>query len=129
MAALDGPFDLVVSNPPYIAHDDIATLAPEVRDFDPPLALDGGADGLDGYRSIAQIARNLLSPDGVLVLELGRSAGGGSNSLPPPALSRSAARDTIFPALRGRSPSSFRHDCMPHFGHGKKALGLCAETD
>jgi len=70
-AALQGPFDLVVSNPPYVRRDDIATLAPEVRVFDPWLALDGGADGLDAYRSIAATARHLLSPDGVLVLELG----------------------------------------------------------
>jgi release factor glutamine methyltransferase len=70
-AALQGPFDLVVSNPPYVRRDDIATLAPEVRVFDPWLALDGGADGLDAYRSIAATARHLLSPDGLLVLELG----------------------------------------------------------
>jgi release factor glutamine methyltransferase len=70
-AALAGSFDLVVSNPPYVRHDDIATLAPEVRMFDPRLALDGGADGLDAYRAIAAVARHLLSPDGVLVLELG----------------------------------------------------------
>jgi len=70
-AALKGPFDLLVSNPPYVAHDDIATLAPEVRVFDPPLALDGGADGLDAYRAIAAAARQLLSPEGIMVLELG----------------------------------------------------------
>jgi release factor glutamine methyltransferase len=70
-AALKGPFDLIVTNPPYVARDDIATLAPEVRVFDPPLALDGGHDGLDAYRAIAVTAPRLLSPAGVLVLELG----------------------------------------------------------
>jgi release factor glutamine methyltransferase len=70
-SALAGPFDLVVSNPPYVRHDDIMTLQPEVRDFDPARALDGGADGLDGYRAIAADARRLLAPDGVLVVELG----------------------------------------------------------
>jgi release factor glutamine methyltransferase len=70
-AAIAGQFDLVVSNPPYVARADIAALAPEVRVFDPRLALDGGADGLDGYRAIAKSARHLLTPDGVLVLELG----------------------------------------------------------
>jgi release factor glutamine methyltransferase len=70
-AAIAGPFDLVVSNPPYVARADIAALAPEVRVFDPRLALDGGADGLDGYRAIAKTARHLLTPDSVLVLELG----------------------------------------------------------
>ena len=52
-AGVQGPFDLIVSNPPYVARGEIATLAPEVRDYDPALALDGGADGLDGYRAIA----------------------------------------------------------------------------
>jgi release factor glutamine methyltransferase len=70
-AGLPGPFDLIVSNPPYIAHDDIAALAPEVRNFDPALALDGGADGLNGYRAIAKDARRLLAPGGRLIVELG----------------------------------------------------------
>jgi release factor glutamine methyltransferase len=70
-AALKGSFDLVVSNPPYVVNDDIAMLAPEVRDFDPHAALDGGPDGLAGYRAIAADARRLLSPDGILVAELG----------------------------------------------------------
>jgi release factor glutamine methyltransferase len=70
-AALKGPFDLIVSNPPYVARHHISTLAPEVRVFDPLLALDGGADGLDGYRAIAAAAPQLLSPNGILVLELG----------------------------------------------------------
>ena len=61
----------IVSNPPYIASGDIAALAPEVRDFDPRLALDGGPDGLDFYRAIAAAAPALLAPDGVLVVELG----------------------------------------------------------
>ncbi len=70
-AGLQGPFDLIVSNPPYVAHGEIASLAPEVRDYDPELALDGGADGLDGYRAIAADARRLLAPDGRLIVELG----------------------------------------------------------
>jgi release factor glutamine methyltransferase len=70
-AALKGPFDLVVSNPPYIVRDDIAGLAPEVSLFDPHRALDGGADGLNGYRAIAADARRLLTPNGSLVVELG----------------------------------------------------------
>ncbi len=70
-AALRGTFDVIVSNPPYIAAADIAALAPEVRDFDPLRALDGGSDGLDVYRSIAAAAPALLAPSGVLVVELG----------------------------------------------------------
>jgi release factor glutamine methyltransferase len=68
---VQGLFDLIVSNPPYVARGDIATLAPEVRDYDPPLALDGGADGLDGYRAIARHVRPLLAPAGRLIVELG----------------------------------------------------------
>jgi release factor glutamine methyltransferase len=69
-AALAGGFDLVVSNPPYVASDDIAALAPEVR-CDPRRALDGGIDGLDAYRAIAREAKRLIAPDGHLVVELG----------------------------------------------------------
>jgi release factor glutamine methyltransferase len=68
---LEGPFDLVVSNPPYITHDEIVTLAPEVRDYDPQVALDGGRDGLDAYRSIAGDAKRILAPGGRLFVELG----------------------------------------------------------
>jgi release factor glutamine methyltransferase len=70
-AALGGGFDLVVANPPYVASGDIAGLQPEVRDFDPRRALDGGSDGLAAYRAIAGDARRLLAPHGLLVLELG----------------------------------------------------------
>ena len=70
-AALAGRFDLVLSNPPYVARGEITSLEPEVRDFDPPRALDGGADGLDGYRTIAGSAARLLTPGGTLVVELG----------------------------------------------------------
>lgn len=70
--ALSGPFDLIVSNPPYIRSADIADLAPEVRDHDPHLALDGGRDGLEAYRRIAPQAARLLSPGGLLILEIGQ---------------------------------------------------------
>jgi release factor glutamine methyltransferase len=69
--ALEGPLDLIVSNPPYIVSGDIAALAPEVRDFDPRAALDGGPDGLDCYRVIAATAPTLLAPGGALIVELG----------------------------------------------------------
>lgn len=69
--ALAGPFDLVVSNPPYIASAEIATLAPEVCEHDPRRALDGGADGLAAYRIIASDAPRLLAPTGHLVVEIG----------------------------------------------------------
>jgi release factor glutamine methyltransferase len=71
-AGLRGPADILVSNPPYVACGNIAGLEPEVRDFDPRRALDGGPDGLDGYRAIASDVRRLLAPGGVLALELGQ---------------------------------------------------------
>jgi release factor glutamine methyltransferase len=70
-AALTGGFDLVVSNPPYIASAEIATLPPDVREYDPRAALDGGNDGLACYRAIAADAPRLLAPGGHIVVELG----------------------------------------------------------
>ena len=64
-------FDLIISNPPYIPTTEIATLQPEVRDFDPRVALDGGADGLDFYRRLAVGAKPFLKPDGKIMLEFG----------------------------------------------------------
>ena len=64
-------FDLVVSNPPYIPRDEIPFLPPEVRDYDPWLALDGGADGLDFFRSLAQDAGPFLRSDGRMMVEIG----------------------------------------------------------
>ena len=69
---LTGTFDLIVSNPPYIRSADIADLATEVRDFDPPGALDGGRDGLDAYRALIPQAARLLAPQGVLAVEIGQ---------------------------------------------------------
>ena len=68
---VDGPFDVIVSNPPYIPSGELAGLAPEVRLFDPALALDGGVDGFEAYRAIAAQAGSLLTPQGRFVLEVG----------------------------------------------------------
>ncbi len=64
-------FDLIISNPPYIPSAEVATLQPEVRDFDPRVALDGGTDGLDFYRLIAAHAAAFLKSDGKIMLEFG----------------------------------------------------------
>ena len=64
-------FDLVVSNPPYIRSKDIDDLQPEIRNWEPRDALDGGEDGLDYYRAIIPVIKNYLRHGGVLVLELG----------------------------------------------------------
>lgn len=68
---LKGSFDLVVSNPPYVATDELAGLAPEVRLHEPAIALAGGADGLDAYRRIASGVGPLVAPGGRLLLEIG----------------------------------------------------------
>jgi len=70
-SGLVGPFDLIVSNPPYIRTADIDGLAAEVRNHDPPAALDGGADGLDAYRALIPQAVPLLASGAVLVVEAG----------------------------------------------------------
>ena len=64
-------FDLIVSNPPYIPTTDIDRLEPEVRDFDPRNALDGGADGLDVYRTLIPAAPEFLNPAGWMLVEVG----------------------------------------------------------
>lgn len=78
---LSGPFDLIVSNPPYIRAGDIADLAVEVRNHDPRAALDGGADGLDAYRTLIPQAAALLAPGGALVVEAGEGQSGLINGL------------------------------------------------
>jgi release factor glutamine methyltransferase len=91
-AALRGPFDIIVSNPPYIASGDIAALAPDVRDFEPRRALDGGPDGLDFYRAIAADAPALLPAGGIVIVEMAAGqaskvaalfAGAGLAPMPP----------------------------------------------
>jgi release factor glutamine methyltransferase len=74
-AALRGRFDLVLSNPPYIAHAAIPTLMPDVAGHEPHTALDGGPDGLDAYRTIVRALPDLLVPGGAAVLELGLGQG------------------------------------------------------
>jgi release factor glutamine methyltransferase len=93
-ASLQTPFDLVVSNPPYIASREIETLGPEVREHDPRLALDGGADGLAAYRAIAADAARLIG-SGHLVVEIGAS--------------QQREVEFLF-AARGLAPAALRHD-------------------
>jgi len=73
---LSDTHDLIVANPPYIPSDDIASLQIDVRDFEPIGALDGGADGLDAYRSLLPAAKKALAEDGVLAVEIGIEQGG-----------------------------------------------------
>lgn len=71
-AALRGPFDLIVSNPPYIPSGEIPKLGIEVREHDPHLALDGGNDGYDAYRALIPQAAERLAPGGALIVEAGQ---------------------------------------------------------
>jgi release factor glutamine methyltransferase len=70
-SGLEGRFDLIVSNPPYIPSEELSRLEREVRDWDPLAALDGGPDGLEAYRDIAAGAAPLLAPGGLLAVEIG----------------------------------------------------------
>lgn len=72
---LEGVFDLIVSNPPYIAAGEIAQLMPEVKEHEPVLALDGGEDGLYFYRKIVKEANYYLNPGGWLCMEIGWDQG------------------------------------------------------
>ncbi len=76
LSGVDQPFDLIVSNPPYVEAGAIAALDPEVREFDPLLALVGGSDGLDSYRSLLPQALERLAPGGCLCLEVGAGQAG-----------------------------------------------------
>lgn len=77
----DASFDVVLSNPPYIPTGDIPGLDPEVRDHDPHLALDGGADGLDAYRALAPEIARILKPGGLYAVEIGWDQGEAVRSL------------------------------------------------
>ncbi|WP_102109732.1 peptide chain release factor N(5)-glutamine methyltransferase [Oceaniglobus roseus] len=98
-AAVEGGFDLILSNPPYIAQSEMAGLAREVREHDPAIALTDGADGLNAYRAIAAGAPRVLLPGGRLLVEIGptqaRAVG---------ALFRAAGLDDIacHPDMDGR---------------------------
>lgn len=70
-ASVSGRFDLIVSNPPYIARSEMQDLSPDVRDWEPHLALTDGGDGLSAYRTIAAQACEFLSPGGRLIVEVG----------------------------------------------------------
>lgn len=130
--ALKGGFDIVVSNPPYIASGDIAGLAPEVRLFDPRRALDGGADGLDFYRAIAAAAPALVAPGGLVAVELGAGQSGSVAALFAAtglALSPPQPDLTGVPrVLLARKLRQNRHEA-PALEPGKKALGNSAGTD
>ena len=70
--AAEGQFDVIISNPPYIPSHDLLTLMDEVKNYDPPLALDGGADGLEAWRALAPVMARRLRDDGAVFVEIGQ---------------------------------------------------------
>ena len=94
----DGGFDIVVSNPPYIVSRVLAGLDPEVRDHEPPMALDGGADGLDAYREILADLPRLLRAGGMFALEIGYDQGEAVSAL---ARAAGLVRIACLPDLAG----------------------------
>jgi release factor glutamine methyltransferase len=98
LAETRGKFHLIVSNPPYIRRGDIASLAPEVGRWEPRSALDGGIDGLDYYRCLADESFAYLRPDGAVIMEIGADMADAVK-----ALFRKARADVeIYPDYSGR---------------------------
>lgn len=97
---LVGPFDLLVTNPPYVAEREWASLAESVRRHEPRLALDGGPDGLDVIRRLLAAAPRLLRADGALLVEIGAGQGAAAEALARSLLPE--ARVAIYPDLAGR---------------------------
>lgn len=100
-AALGGGFDLVLCNPPYVAREALGALMPEVREFEPRRALDGGAGGLEEYRRVVADLPRLLGPEGVAVVELGAGQAGDVAALAQAAgLAVVATRDDLGDVAR-----------------------------
>jgi release factor glutamine methyltransferase len=98
-SGIDAGFDLIVSNPPYIAASEMAGLDPEVRDHDPEIALTPGGDGLDAYRAIAAGARARLAPGGRLLVEIGPTQGAQVATL---LVAAGLSEVSVLPDLDGR---------------------------
>jgi release factor glutamine methyltransferase len=94
-------FDMIVSNPPYIARAQLAILARDVRDHEPVVALDGGPDGLDAYRGLLPSVAAVLAPDGWVALEVDIDAAEAVAALAAGALGEGTVT-TIHPDLSGR---------------------------
>ena len=102
------PFDAILSNPPYVPTGAIPTLAREVKDYEPAMALDGGADGLDIIKRIIEEAPEHLKPQGLLLMEIGFDQGAAVTELAAQSgeyaeariMKDLAGRDRIFWAVR-----------------------------
>jgi release factor glutamine methyltransferase len=96
--APDNSFDLIFSNPPYIPGGEIDSLAPEVSRYEPRTALDGGPDGLSGYRDLARLLPRLLKTGGRAILEIGA---GQAPAMEPLFRDSGVKRVRIAPDLAG----------------------------
>ncbi|MDH5453890.1 MAG: peptide chain release factor N(5)-glutamine methyltransferase [Paracoccaceae bacterium] len=96
---VEGSFDLIVSNPPYITADEMADLAPEVQNWEPHMALSPGGDGLSAYRRIADRVGDFLAPEGRVVMEIGPAQGAAVTGYFRAA---GFTQTTVFPDLDGR---------------------------
>jgi release factor glutamine methyltransferase len=113
LALGEGAFDVIFSNPPYIEHEAVERLAPDVAAHEPLAALDGGKDGLDAYRTLAPIIAARLNPGGKAFLEIGQ----GQEGKVPPILEAAGLEIVrIAPDLAGIPR------CVVAAHHGKKAL-------
>ena len=126
--ALKGPFDLVVANPPYVACTELAHLAPEVRDHDPLIALDGGPDGLRAYRALAADTPRLIGAGGHMVVEVGA---GQADAVALLFTQRQLLDVAVTPDLAG-IPRAIHIRSAGRACGGKtrkKALGISTRTD
>ena len=128
-SGLTGPFDLIVSNPPYIRTADIGGLAAEVRNHDPLAALDGGADGLDAYRALIPQAAGLLAPGGSLVVEAGQGQSGPIEAF----MTNAGLTPATAPKSRSGGHSEGRrgpqNGPIKSLWNAKKPLGIFPGTD
>ena len=131
-AALSGGFDMVVSNPPYIPTNHIATLAPEVRDFEPRPALDGGNDGLDAYRADCRrcpaAARARRRPGARAGHRPERHGGRAPGRRRAQGRVADPDRPRGHPARPLRGPQAMSTSHCGHAKNTKKALGLSGRT-
>jgi len=114
LEGIAGPFDLIVSNPPYVREIDRASLAPEVREFEPALALFAGADGLDIIRALVPAAALALGSGGALVMEIGA---GQADAVAGIVSSAGLTVDHIAPDLQGIPR------VVVALSHGRGAIG------
>ncbi|MGD0634132.1 MAG: peptide chain release factor N(5)-glutamine methyltransferase [Beijerinckiaceae bacterium] len=116
--ALRGPFDIIVSNPPYISAEDLELLARDVRDYDPTAALDGGHDGLEPYRLIIPSLPPLLAPGGFVAFEIGATQGEPVSALlwaaglgAPGVKTDLAGHDRVVFAANSKHPEDHSREC------------------